>query len=73
MIIKTIVPKVGEPFQYMGKPVLGVNRERIGSITDVIDVGDHYELIMEIVDNIKEGLKNEEKDISTISWGDRMW
>lgn len=59
MIIKTIVPKVGEPFQYIGKPVIGLPRERIGSITDVIDVGDHYELIMEVVDNKTEGLKNE--------------
>lgn len=48
MTIKTIVPKVLEPMHYLGKPVLDENQNRIGSIVDVIDVGDHYELIMEV-------------------------
>ena len=48
MIIKTIIPKVLEPMHYLGKPVLDENQNRIGSIVDVIEVGDHYELIMEV-------------------------
>jgi hypothetical protein len=70
MIIKTIVPKLGDSMQYVGKPVKDDKGIRIGSITEVNDVGDCYELIMdipaihsgsELLNMIKEGLsvKNE--------------
>lgn len=48
MIIKTLVPKVGETFQYIGKPVTNELGVRIGSISEVVDAGDHYDIIMEI-------------------------
>lgn len=46
MIIKTIVPKLGTEMDYLGKPVKNGVDARIGSISEVVDVGDHYELIM---------------------------
>ena len=49
MEMKTIVPKLGDTHNYLGKPVTK-NGIRIGSITDVKDVGDHYELYMHIDD-----------------------
>lgn len=48
MIIKTIVPKLGESMYYIGKPVSNGVGTRIGSISEVIDQGDHYELIMDV-------------------------
>ena len=51
MIIKTIVPKLGETFQYLGKPVTNEQGVRIGSIIDVKDAGDHYDLYMHFEDN----------------------
>lgn len=65
MIIKTIVPKLGDSMQYLGKPVKDNNGIRIGSITDVDDEIDCYELTMDIpsihsgtdlLNMIKEGL-----------------
>ena len=51
MIIKTIVPKLGEAHAYLGKPVTNECGVRIGSISEVKDVGDHYELIMNVSDD----------------------
>jgi hypothetical protein len=48
MIIKTIVPKLGDSMYYVGKPVTNGVGARIGSVSEVIDEGDHYELIMDI-------------------------
>ena len=48
MIIKTIVPKLGDTMYYLGKPVTDGIGKRIGSISEVIDDGDHYTLIMDI-------------------------
>lgn len=48
MIIKTMVPKLGEIHSYLGKPVKDELGNRIGSITDVQEVDDHYELTMTI-------------------------
>ena len=50
MTIKTIVSKLGEPFQYLGKPVTNEQGVRIGSISNVKDAGDHYDLYMHIDD-----------------------
>ena len=51
MEMRTIVPKLGETFQYLGKPVTNEQGIRIGSISDVVDAGDHYELYMHFEDN----------------------
>lgn len=48
MIIKTIVPKIGDAMHYIGKPVNNGVGARIGSISEVKDEGDHYELIMDV-------------------------
>ena len=48
MIFKAIVPKLGETMHYMGKPVYDEQGVRIGSISDVVDDGDHFILIMNI-------------------------
>lgn len=48
MIIKTLVPKLGEAMHYLGKPVTNGLGARIGSITEVKDVGDCYELMMDV-------------------------
>ena len=49
MIFKTISPKVkAVSNHYLGMPVRDANGYRIGSIIDVIDQGDHFELIMDI-------------------------
>ncbi len=58
MEIKTIVPKLGETFQYLGKPVTNEFGIRIGSISDVVDAGDHYDLIMTIEGNITRVFNN---------------
>ena len=50
MEMKTIVPKLVDTHNYLGKPVTK-NGIRIGSITDVKEVGDHYELYMHIDDS----------------------
>lgn len=57
MTIKTIVPKLGESFQYLGKPVTNDQGVRIGSISDVKDAGDHYDLYMRIDDGALESKK----------------
>lgn len=48
MIIKTIVPKIGEAMYYLGKPVTNGVDGRIGSIIDIIEDGDHFILIMDV-------------------------
>lgn len=48
MILKTIVPKLGDKMYYLGKPVTNGVGARIGSITDVVTVGDQYELTMDL-------------------------
>ena len=48
MIFKTVVPKLGDPMHYIGKPVHDENGLRIGSISDVIDDSDHFILIMNV-------------------------
>lgn len=48
MIIKTIVPKLGDSMHYLGKPVTNELGVRIGSISEVKDEGDHYELTMDV-------------------------
>jgi hypothetical protein len=48
MIIKTIVPKFGEPMHYIGKPVKDKDGNRIGGIVDAVLNGDCVEISMEI-------------------------
>ena len=48
MIIKMIVPKLGEAMYYIGKPVMNGCGARIGGIIDVKEVDDHYELTMSL-------------------------
>lgn len=48
MIIKMIVPKLGEAMYYIGKPVMNGCGARIGGIIDVEEVDDHYELTMDV-------------------------
>ena len=48
MIIKTIVPKLGEAIYYIGEPVMNGCGARIGGIIDVEEVDDHYELTMSL-------------------------
>lgn len=48
MIIKTIVPKLGEAMHYLGKPVTNGVGARIGSITEVVEDGDCLILFMEL-------------------------
>ena len=48
MIIKTIVPKLGDAMYYLGKPVTNGIGTRIGSITEVKEDGDQLELIMDV-------------------------
>ena len=48
MILKTMVPKLGDQMHYIGKPVQNEAGVRIGSISDVIDDGYHFILIMNI-------------------------
>jgi len=59
MIIKTIVPKIGEPMHYLGKPVNNDAGVRIGGITDVVEVDGHYELTMDIPDEMRSELARE--------------
>lgn len=53
MVIKTIVPKLCDGMYYLGKPVNDSNGVRIGSITDVKENGDQYELTMTMEFNIR--------------------
>ena len=48
MIMKTLVPKIGDPIYYMGKPVTNGAGARIGSVTEVNEIDDHYELVMDV-------------------------
>ena len=48
MIIKTIVPNIGEPMYYIGKPVTNGVGTSIGSISEVKVDGDHLELTMDV-------------------------
>jgi HSP20 family molecular chaperone IbpA len=48
MIIKTILPNLGDVSQYLGKPVKDRDGNRIGGIVDVVADGDHIEVSMEI-------------------------
>lgn len=51
MVIKTIIPKLGETHQYLGKPIKNDKNIRIGSITDVKVMDDTYILFMSIDTN----------------------
>ena len=48
MIMKTLVPKIGDSMYYIGKPVTNGVGTRIGSITEVNEIDDHYELVMDV-------------------------
>lgn len=48
MIIKIIIPKLGDSMHYLGKPVFDEFGVRIGSIVDIKDVDEHYEAYIEV-------------------------
>lgn len=52
MIIRTIVPKEGDQMHYLGKPVKNDKGDRIGSIIEVLEADDNYELVMEVDINV---------------------
>ena len=67
MRTKTIVPKLGDPIHYLGKPVTDENGNRIGSIIDIKEVDDTFELFMEMDDEQIRRFKNEDFNRRTIS------
>lgn len=56
MTINTIVPKLGDPTHYLGKPVKDESGNRIGSITDVKENDDNFILIMSIDDKFNNAV-----------------
>ena len=46
MIIKTVVPRIGDKMLYIGKPIKDEKRNTIGFITDVIEDDWNFELII---------------------------
>ena len=50
MILTTIVPKIGDKSEYLGKPVCDLAKTQIGTITSIRELDDYtYELSLEVV------------------------
>lgn len=49
MTLTTVIPKVGDKSDFIGKSIYNVVKEEIGTITEVKEVGDTYELSLRVV------------------------
>jgi hypothetical protein len=57
MIFKTIVPRIGDKEQYIGKPFHNQKHKVIGSVVNCEEQGDGFELTIDAKVNINKNKK----------------